>query len=144
VYVYRYLKKLLLKVFKLNGAAKKLRVAIEKALRASGRVKMTDTRRKLVLDALCKMPEITARAISSQDNTEAFEANGQNVDGMPSYRRMVNTCIRDLTDKEEKLLWKHLPEMIQLVDKPELHDVPEPAPGANTHARCARTHMYIP
>ena len=126
---YSHLKKLLKKVAKILGAALKLRQAIDAALRSSGRVKLTDNRKKLVLDALCKMPDLTAAAITAEDNINAFRTNGQNVDGRPSYKQMLNTCIRDISETEEQLLWKHLPEMIQLVDKPELSAAPVPTPG---------------
>ena len=73
---------------------------------------------------------ITARAITADDNMRAFERNGQNVDEKPCYSQMLNTCIRDITREEENLLWKHLPQMIQLVDKPELTKTPAPTAGA--------------
>lgn len=46
--------------------------AIDATMKATGRIKLEDTRKKLILDALCKMPEYTAKAITAEDNIQAF------------------------------------------------------------------------
>ena len=126
---FRTIKGLLKKEYQVSGTSLKLRRGIEEALRRNGKVRLADKHKGLILDTLAKMPDITARAISADDNIRAFARNGQNVDGKPSYTQMLNTCIRDITQEEEELLWRHLPAMIQLVDKPELTETPEPTPG---------------
>ena len=126
---YAKMKKILKKKVEILGASLSFRKVIADAIRANGHIKLVDTKKNLILDTLCKMPEFCAETISAADNCKAFRKNGQNVDGRPHYVNMLNTCIRDLTDAEEQLLWKHLPKMIQLVDKPELNDMPQVESG---------------
>ena len=65
---YANIKRLLKQAVGICGTTLSFRKAIEAVLKASGKVRMTDTHKRLILDALCQMPEITAKAITAKDN----------------------------------------------------------------------------